>query len=134
MSSGLLIAKESHNVNSKPEDLYVNRDSALFKLFRSGTGKQTFSTGGFPETYDITVPHTLGYTPFVLVFMDRNPGTNRRMVTASENSAPTSNDIFCLLTRVTNRDFTINTQGFGATPGDYYYQYFIYYDTLQVTS
>jgi hypothetical protein len=130
MTKGILISRGDDVGITSPENLYVGATTPLFKLFKSGSGVQKFS-GGLPDTFNITIRHGLGYVPFVLVYMDRNPGTNRRLCTASDQS-PISvpSDITAFVVQVTPMDFTIQAQGYG-TNGSYGYNYYVYVDKVE---
>lgn len=134
MAKGIQIAKDSQDVGKiSGDEFYVNSNTPLFKLFRSGSGIQTFIGVTF-ESYQILIIHNLGYVPFVLAFMDRNPGTARQLCTAGQTEQigfPIN--ISATVTNITNNSFVIDARTFGSgapTPGDYGYNYFIYYDRI----
>lgn len=133
MSNGVQITKNSLSVKGAgTDDFYVNSDTPLFKLFKSGSGTRKFVGTAF-ETYNIVIPHGLGYVPFFLVYMDRNPGANRRLVATSETeltALPT--DISCFISDANSSNIVItaNTFGAGTTTGVFGYNYFIYYDGI----
>lgn len=133
MSNGVKISKNGDGISSvNAEELYVDSDTPIFKLYKSGSGIQKIN-GTLAETHTITIPHNLGYVPFFLVFMDRNPGKNRRLCSSGESTntaLPT--DIACSVFNVNFANIVIDVSAFGGTPaaGDYGYNYFIYYDKL----
>lgn len=133
MVKGIRIAKNGGNVTSvNAEDLYVDSDTPIFKLYKSGSGSQRIN-GTLAETHTITIPHNLGYVPFFLVFMDRNPGSNRRLCSSSESTnAALPTDIACFIGNSNFANIVLTINSFGGTPtaGDYGYNYFIYYDRL----
>jgi len=133
MSSGVQITKNSLNIKGAgSDDFYVNSNTPLFKLYKSGKGSQKFVGTAF-ETYNIVIPHGLGYVPFFLIFMDRNPGANRRLVGTSETElVALQPDVGCFIYDVNTSNIVITVSVFGAgtATGTYGYNYFIYYDGL----
>lgn len=135
MAKGIKISRDLEDIHVNSEQLYADSDVPLFKLFKSGSGIQHMA-GTSGETHDIEIVHLLNYVPYFLVYMDRNPGGNRRICTTAEatnNALPTG--IYALVTRADFRSIIITVGGFGGTPpaGDYGYNYFIYYDKLSGT-
>lgn len=133
MSNGLQIAKNKFNVrDTAPENFYVNTQTPLFKLSKSGAGKLLVDSTS-NKIYDIVIEHDLGYIPLVIVTMDRNPGTNRRIATTYDaDSLTRNNDINVFVYTVTKKDFTINVHAsFAPTVGAYGYNYYVYYDSVK---
>ncbi len=133
MSNGVVISQNNEDLSSVSADkLYVGSDTPIFKLFLSGDGVQKIN-GTVSETYDITIEHGLGYAPFFIVFMDRNPESNRRLCMTSEDT-PTAlpNGLRCVIQKVDFKNIVIRVGSSGVTPvaGDYGYNYYIYYDKL----
>jgi hypothetical protein len=136
MSRGIQIAKENHDIDETNQaDLVVDTTTPLFKLYKPGTGAQQFNGTAF-ESYTITIPHELGYIPFFLFFMDRNPGDERRMVGSSESTPVNfTANIACLVTQVDRNNIKVSATALG-TPeaGSYGYNYYIYYDSVNKRS
>lgn len=132
MSKGVKISKDSEDITrANVEELYVNEEKPIFKLFKVFSGKQHF-TGTLLEAHTITIPHRLGYVPFFLFFMDRNPGGTRRLVTTSEQPSTTiTQEIICLIDEATLFEIKVTATGNG-TPdvGDYGYTCYVYYDKI----
>lgn len=133
MSSGIRIAKDAQDISTvKPEELYVDSDTPLFKLFMSGKGRQAV-IGTVGEQYNIVITHNLGYIPFYLIYADRDPGNNKAVCTTFENTnAVLPTGITAFVSNVTENTITLQYGTGGATPinGIYTYSYFIYYDKL----
>lgn len=130
MTRGIKISNRKDIPTASEEELYVNSTTPLFKLFKSDKGTQRFS-GGAGETHNIAVNHGLGRAPFIMCFMDRNPGANRRLCTTSESILSTlPQDISAFVFQVTSNDFTIQTSSGGGVTGDFGFNYYIYYDRI----
>ena len=101
-------------------------------MFKSGSGTQKF-LGTAGEEHQIIIPHNLGYLPFFLFFMDRQPGDARQIATSGQGAQDSlPNAIGCFVRDVNTRNIEITANGFGGTPtaGTYGYNYFIYYDKI----
>lgn len=133
MSNGLKISKNLINIPSATqEELYVDTDTPIFKLFKAGNGSIVMK-GLAGEQHTVLIRHGLGYIPFFLVFADRLPGEARRLCTNGENTNTLlSTGISATVFFVNTVNITLILSGFGGTPvaGNYGYSYFIYYDEL----
>ncbi len=139
MSNGIKVAKRSFEVSKAgSDDLYLDTNMALLKLYKSGSGKQRFPTTSTPQSYVITVRHDLEYIPFVLFYMERHPGKVRRLVTSTDvvfNTTVTQADITCLLSGVYDDRIEVLASASGADGvpfvGDYAYNYFIFMNKVK---
>lgn len=131
MSKGIRLTKADQDISDAASDeFYIDTDNPLLKLYKASRGSQHFN-GTLNEFYTITIPHNLGYRPMYFLFADRIPGAKRRIVTNIDNSIGNPS-IFVNLQRCDTQIIEFTMGFLGGTPlsGDYGYNYFIYYDSL----
>lgn len=136
MKKGVIVAKEGFHVKSELENLYVNTDTPLFKVFKSGSGSIVFN-GTDAGPYDLEIPFDLPYSPVHFVYGDRAPNSIRKLVTNSDTAYPNVKalwQIFGVQTRkITVRIFTAVGSSTNPIPaGTYGYNYLIFYDPVSL--
>lgn len=131
MSKGIKVAKENKDVQKASSDeLYLSTDTPLLKLYKSDSGSQAFIGSGSAESYTITIPHLLGYIPVVLMFADRSPSSQRRVVMAVESNIGNTSISAGMVVNDSSIILTLSAFPNTALPGVYGYNYFIYYDKV----
>jgi len=75
MSQGIKISKEGYDVKTcTPDQLSMSSEYKSFKIHDEGEWSQAVVAN---NSYTVTIPHTLGYSPCYMAFGMLNPGVNR---------------------------------------------------------
>lgn len=125
---GIKISKEDSSVKKGSDEQYVDTSTPLFKLYRSSSGEQVFSStvlsgGG----YSFPIPHNLGYIPMFFLFADRSHLSTRKLVLNQDTNFGDTTLWTCYATA---QDIVVTVSAPSATPvtGAFGYNYLIFYD------
>lgn len=156
MSEGVRIAKPGATVNSGSASLYVDTTTPLFKvdklvtgaLVSDGTHRVVNWTGenlgsttddtSHGYSFQLKIPHYLGYIPTFLAYADLMPSSLRSYITGSSQGIATTGSISASCQADENyfylNFFPHNPTGTGTTPpppaGTYGFAIYIFYDEL----
>lgn len=131
---GIRIGKEGYDVTKTGnENMYMDTSTPLPKVAVHETGSQNFPTADRSQIYTILILHNLGYVPYYMLFMDRQPGSARRPVyTADTELVSDSPERIFVTCSIDTTQITLTASGgFGLYPpgiGDYGYVCYIFHD------
>lgn len=150
--TGIRIAKPTHNIKENSQFLYVDSDTPLFKVYKTGSGAiisngtnsityegiQGTTTESPPGTFSsasVDITHDLTYSPAFLVFADRANASKRRYSTSRQTANPDDPvPLICLATgtsKLINLSFLNPDSGLTWLPAGYYsYYYYIFYNRI----
>ena len=105
MTTGIRIAKPDYSQDGTSDQIYVDSTTPLFKVHMPISGALVYdgstvtSTGDYTwintsgATYQLTIPHNLGYTPFFTAYMDALGGSRRRYLSTFVSGVSLDGDL-----------------------------------------
>lgn len=136
MTTGIRIAKPDYSQDGTSDQIYVDSTTPLFKVHQAISGALVYdgsvysSTGDYTwintlgNTYHLTIPHTLGYTPFFTVYMDALNGARRRYLSTFVSGVSLDGDVRSFAS-ATSTTIELDATFIG-TPIAGVYGYFVY--------
>lgn len=134
---GIRISKSGQNVlTAKPQDLYVDTSTPLYKVAVQDKGTIDFSATETNNTKRITINHNLNYEPLYSVYAERVPGAGVLRLCDSlgltlNNADPALSDRIFVRSGVTDKQLLLDFTSYLTRPnpaGTYHFYYFIFYN------
>lgn len=124
MSVGIKTSKKNVSVDTTDlGKLGLTSEYPALKTFTFGSGLVT----AVSSTGSETITHGLGYVPLVLVYIEDEPGSNRRYLLTSVSDSEATGDPAWKLD-VDENNLTVTRTGTFGGDGVYNFFYYIFYD------
>lgn len=129
---GIRISKSGQNVlTAKPEDLYVNTATPLYKVASQDKGTVTFTAAETNNVKPVTINHNLGYEPLFAIYSERQASSGAVRWVDSIGVRFTGDQIYVVA--FVNKtqliiEFVSQPVASPNPAGTYHYYYYIFYN------
>lgn len=125
-NNGVQISRDGRNIDgTNPSQMYVHQDFEFLLLHKFVTGIAKFD-GTIGQYIEIEIPHTLGYAPFVLAYMEQNPGRNSTNVLFNSSVGAQDRPNILAGLSIKKSKIVISAQTYRAIAGEFRYSCMIY--------